>query len=101
MATRTRASVKDTTDALVNMKPEDAQRVLSSVIEGPHRCISSAYQSLTVGGPQVAWEGADGVRYQMYHWRAYMYLTVGRIPALYTSRRQCSNRRCVNPAHRS
>ena len=98
---RVKASVNDTISGLESMPQAVADRVLSRTVPGPHACISSTYQALTVGGPQVAWTGVDGIRYQMYHWRAYMYLTEGAIPALYTSRRQCTNRRCVNPAHRS
>lgn len=98
---RMKSSVDDVTVGLENMSPSDVERALRNTIPGPHQCISSTYQALTPAGPQMVWSGEDGVRYQMFHWRVYMYLTEGRIPALYTSRRQCVNRRCVNPAHRS
>lgn len=101
MSPRVRSSVNDVAAGLEAMLPRDQERALANVIPGPRRCISSTYTALTTGGPQIGWEGADGVQYQMYHWRVYMYLTEGRIPALYSSRRQCVNRRCVNPDHRS
>lgn len=94
-----RSSVRDTTDALENMSAGVAEWVLATIEDGPGDCITSIFHRAG-RAPQIMWTGTDGVDYQMYHWRVYMYLTEGRIPALYSTRRKCANPRCVNPDHR-
>lgn len=104
-STRTvKASVADTAHAIATMKQRDRVRAIRSVRPDEGGCLTSTLNAEgrnPSGGPQVWWMGDNGVRYAMYHWRVYLFLVEGTIPALWSRRLTCGNPSCVNPEHRS
>lgn len=94
-------SINGTSAALQSLPPDAERRALTFYTEDRETgCWVSMYRAGTPGGPQLHWQGYDGVRYAMYHWRVVYWLEKREVPLPNTVRRLCETERCVNPDHR-